>query len=1793
MNLNTKVYDKKLDRAAMLQLYEKRLTSKVGVLLNEHKKRVTNLVMNHDKKTFNEKLDKEILTTFNRVNNLTSGELVGLSKNQMSFTAQIMDDALGDVWRTKKPVRSIAENIVLKQPVVNRVSLKDGWGGIGAGERRRIEKTVKAGIQSGLTATQMVTKLEKAHKLTRLQSESLVITAITSVHSQSDHAVYSANSKALDGWEYVAVLDSRTTPICRHRDGTVYPLSDTVHAPPSHWRCRSSTVPIIKSWAALKDAKGIDQLRSRNIRNLSKERITQMDGMLPSKESYQMWLMRQSSDVQLKHLGDQTKVDLFRSGALDVSKFTDDAGRAVGLRELKQMTSYTAPSDVRRFADAKEKLTALDLTASTPEELFLKRKALKEYYLLQAGELDGTLSLTNYRGVLIGNKGATKRRVLTSPPREEQMKFNPVTGRYEDVRMYQPTPYVLSNNLKLVEESQDLLPKDKEFIKSFTEELSDKMGVNERAAVVDNLRNSLSRYRKNPQPWENFKAVTQAQMKFDVMNVSDTIETQLRKDRDVLKRLTQDNYIDPVLGNTQLDDIHDNFIKNIEKKLLWEDTVAPQLAMELRGMPTSFGRLQELFTPGTYKEIKGAVDLTMLKVDPVVWKRLDEGTLQQFYLRFANRLALADTPDRDQLAMALGRDLYNSANMNGDRNKWYKMGMAILDDDNSKKFFEIETFGVQKRRMKSRLSDKYFGPYYDTLSYNVRVTDKRVQEYAQLTRKVDVGLRVGVTSEKNRLVIREGYKTYFIKKPTGYVDTRIPVTSTGSYGDFPTELIDKNMADSLNWASSAQYKVDEDFYDFTKKLLYFEDDKGAAKHFNELNEYRKYIVSRGDAYERFKAMDWLRNNGRAFSNHAFVDHRARIYERGFIGPQSGESFRPYLNTATAKNFSEEGYLNLQDQIGSFLGGLNDNFEGNHSGLTFTGRQKIAAKWRPEMVKLGNQMRRGKPADMRAILQNEMLSQIDGEDQGKFMRLVMETAKLDEFLTKTASPVIKPTASLLSERQDVAGLARLLGVNNKTSPGYVGSPSEVIKAQTDIIKLVRSGKVNEAELQSALRWLHTADIELTDVRRERATYKTFDHKTGEKLSAAEITANKAKFKLRSKGNTRQYIATQVVEELGELLEEHLKLRLPRSANVFKVIEAQKRALKAVRFGDDTVIKDAASIYFGKTNREAAEIASKAAGLVDASKDSSKLIAELNKLLDTEVSMLKPLGISKEDIYSSSNLQNLKDYKISLALEQDASSSGAQIIALTTKNKQLAEMSNVVPTLQKRRLYDEIAAATYNDPEFIRLNARLNLTEKDLRKGAKNLAMVTFYGAGERTGIMNVEGKLARILEKQKNVLVIKAGERDVILEEISARAARYEKFDPVTAGELKNLRKEVKDVFDKGMKPEDDLLEQLYFLDNNSKEVLDKLSRSYDMVVTPNDFKQIAQIMSGHLAEEVPILKNFTRFFGRLAEDYLSNAKPSSAGFDWKTIAKTELRGTKKKGYVLPDFVSRIFGMKAGEPVSEKFLKRFGFWKPGGNLDQLLNGVDSPEARRTGGKFFKLEVKLPTVDLKKASLGSEKLMEFELFTANKLPKSWTNVPNVNFDGKVVEQNFTQTFEERLLYQDKDGNWVNNIMQVPQKTEASAWEQMINKEGKINDIADAGKARTAFGVNANHSNDATLVKNFHLWGKKNNIQTSSIHDAFFTNAADMVNARDGLRVLYADTLDSNVIKATLDEMLKRGLPRELYDSYLEEAIETGLIPVVGKSRVGGKLLRESDILKKEDVLRNVSSGFKEDYGWYGVN
>lgn len=335
------------------------------------------------------------------------------------------------------------------------------------------------------------------------------------------------------------------------------------------------------------------------------------------------------------------------------------------------------------------------------------------------------------------------------------------------------------------------------------------------------------------------------------------------------------------------------------------------------------------------------------------------------------------------------------------------------------------------------------------------------------------------------------------------------------------------------------------------------------------------------------------------------------------------------------------------------------------------------------------------------------------------------------------------------------------------------------------------------------------------------------------------------------------------------------------------------------------------------------------------------------------------------------------------------------------------------------------------------------------------MVTFYGAGVKTGILNVEAKLGKVLGKDSGVLVVKAADRDTVLSEISARMARYDKLDPEMYQSLKALRQDVKDIFNKGLQPGDDIMEQLYFLDSKTRDVLEKMTREYTQVVTPDDFQAIAAIMSEHLQTQVPILKDFTKFFGRLADDYLANSKPANSAIDAESLLKTLILGGSKGGRRLPRWLSRILAIK-DESLRDKFLNRIPGYNPDSLVAEVLTGVKAPTRRRTGFKIGKY------------SLFSEDITKgIEIGIANKLDKKWHNVPWVNFDGVTLEQNFTQVFEEKLSYKDADGKWVNNILQIPQKTDPSWWEQIRNKDGKINEIADVNKARTAYAVNGNHS------------------------------------------------------------------------------------------------------------------------------
>jgi hypothetical protein len=135
--------------------------------------------------------------------------------------------------------------------------------------------------------------------------------------------------------QWVSTLDTRTSEICRLRDGLQY-TTDT-HKPighkvpwlggpgRAHWQCRSSSVPVLKSWREL----GID------MDELTPSTRASMDGQVPAEQTYTEWLRKQSAARQDEVLG-PSRGKLFRTGGLPMDRFYNDKGQFLTLPELAE-----------------------------------------------------------------------------------------------------------------------------------------------------------------------------------------------------------------------------------------------------------------------------------------------------------------------------------------------------------------------------------------------------------------------------------------------------------------------------------------------------------------------------------------------------------------------------------------------------------------------------------------------------------------------------------------------------------------------------------------------------------------------------------------------------------------------------------------------------------------------------------------------------------------------------------------------------------------------------------------------------------------------------------------------------------------------------------------------------------------------------------------------------------------------------------------------------------------------------------------------------------------------------------------------------------------------------------------------------------------------------------------------------------------------------------------------------------------------------------------------------------------
>ena len=280
--------------------------------------------------------------TFQDINAFVRRELVGLSIAETQFVAGVISNSLPVAFEPTLPTPRDLRGIVFARPFEKRI-LRDWLSTYQFNDRRRMMDEIRQGLVFNETSSQIGKRIfgtralggtDGVREITRRGANVLAQTATAAVINGVRSELYKANSRIIRREQYVATLDSRTTPICQSLDGDVFPRGEGPH-PPIHINCRSIRVPIVDGRKlGRRPANRATERELRGLRGPARRRaVEKLVGPVPADQNYQTFLRNSKASFQDDVLG-PARGRLFRSGELDLKGFVDNSGKRLTLRQL-------------------------------------------------------------------------------------------------------------------------------------------------------------------------------------------------------------------------------------------------------------------------------------------------------------------------------------------------------------------------------------------------------------------------------------------------------------------------------------------------------------------------------------------------------------------------------------------------------------------------------------------------------------------------------------------------------------------------------------------------------------------------------------------------------------------------------------------------------------------------------------------------------------------------------------------------------------------------------------------------------------------------------------------------------------------------------------------------------------------------------------------------------------------------------------------------------------------------------------------------------------------------------------------------------------------------------------------------------------------------------------------------------------------------------------------------------------------------------------------------------------------
>jgi SPP1 gp7 family putative phage head morphogenesis protein len=214
------------------------------------------------------------------------------------------------------------------------------WDRMSGDAQFRFKAAIRQGVIQGESNSTIVARLRRERgalgevAVSRRNAEALVRTSIQTVASTARMDVLKLNPDVVAGVMQISTLDNRTTDICIAYDGGTWDLEGKAirgttlpfnGGPPRHWNCRSTLVPVTKTYKEL----GLD-VPDRGDSNRASS-----DGPIAATTKFADWLAGKSATFQDDLLG-RGRAELWRKGKISLQQLLDFKGRPLTLAQLRK-----------------------------------------------------------------------------------------------------------------------------------------------------------------------------------------------------------------------------------------------------------------------------------------------------------------------------------------------------------------------------------------------------------------------------------------------------------------------------------------------------------------------------------------------------------------------------------------------------------------------------------------------------------------------------------------------------------------------------------------------------------------------------------------------------------------------------------------------------------------------------------------------------------------------------------------------------------------------------------------------------------------------------------------------------------------------------------------------------------------------------------------------------------------------------------------------------------------------------------------------------------------------------------------------------------------------------------------------------------------------------------------------------------------------------------------------------------------------------------------------------------------